>query len=48
MDVEISEIKMILRIHHFILIGLIFAVIALWAKTKLLRKKIMKLEDNKA
>jgi len=47
MEAEISEMKMILRIHHFILVGLIFAVIALWVKTRLLRKKITKLEDNK-
>jgi hypothetical protein len=48
MEVEISEIKMILRIHHFILVGLIIAVIVLWTKIRLLRKKITKLEDNKA
>jgi hypothetical protein len=48
MEADISELKMILRIHQIILLGLIFAVIATWTKLRLLRKRITKLEDNKA
>jgi hypothetical protein len=47
MEAELSELKMILRIHQFILIGLIFVVVVLWTKLRLLRKRMTKSEDNK-
>ncbi len=47
MEIEISEIKRILLIHHIIIIGLMIVVSILWAKTKWLMKRITKFEDNK-
>jgi hypothetical protein len=48
METEVSEIQMILRVYHFIIIGLIIAVIVLWTKIRWMKKRITKLEDNKA
>ncbi len=47
MEIEVSEIKRILLIHHIIIIGFMVVVVSiLWVKTKWLLKRITKLEDK--
>ena len=47
MELEILEMKSILKLHHFIIIGLMIAISVLCGKIKSFSSKITKLEGKK-